>query len=126
MPSGPQGAPRYDPPEPRFPGFVIVGSSAIGGVLVGRRKWTDPQAMRERDILLGGDDDATYIYVSQALTAPGKDTGYSRNGSDPPAPLSRMTWYKGAETSVEPDAANPIQDDDCRLVLIYGLEHSDT
>jgi hypothetical protein len=66
------------------------------------------------------------VLTVQALTAPGKDTGYSRNGSDPPAPLSRLTWYKGAETSVEPDAANPIQDDDCRLVLIYDLEHSDT
>ncbi|KAH0545339.1 hypothetical protein FGG08_000638 [Glutinoglossum americanum] len=57
-------APRYGLPGFRFPGSVITrSSSAIGDVLVGRRKWTDPQAMRERDILLGSDDAAARSYV---------------------------------------------------------------
>ncbi|KAI9767361.1 MAG: hypothetical protein M1840_005771 [Geoglossum simile] len=43
-------APRYGLPGFRFPGSVVIGSSsAIGDALVGRRKWTDPQAIQERD-----------------------------------------------------------------------------
>ncbi|KAI9778858.1 MAG: hypothetical protein M1839_007821 [Geoglossum umbratile] len=57
---------RYGLPGFRFPGSIIVGSStATGDALVGHRKWTDPQAMRERDILLGGEDNTTRAYVSQ-------------------------------------------------------------
>ncbi|KAH0542465.1 hypothetical protein FGG08_003136 [Glutinoglossum americanum] len=59
-------APRYGLPGFRFPGSVIVGpSSAIGDALVGRRKWTDPQVIRELDILLGDDDAAAHAYVGR-------------------------------------------------------------
>ncbi|KAI9770494.1 MAG: hypothetical protein M1839_003175 [Geoglossum umbratile] len=58
-------APRYGLPGFRFPGSIIVGSSsAIGDALVGRRKWTDPQVLQERDILLGDNNKAAHSYVS--------------------------------------------------------------
>ena len=31
--------------------------------LVGRRKWTDPQVLKERDILLGDDDEKARVYI---------------------------------------------------------------
>src|SRR5204862_2418670 len=41
-------------PTGRFAGAVMLGStSAMGDALVGRRKWTDPQVQRERDVVLG-------------------------------------------------------------------------
>jgi hypothetical protein len=39
-------------------------SSAIGDALIGRRKWTDPQVVEERDILLGSDWAKARDYVS--------------------------------------------------------------
>ncbi|KAI9774030.1 MAG: hypothetical protein M1839_001915 [Geoglossum umbratile] len=42
----------------------MESSSALGDALVGRRKWTDPQVGKERDILLGGDDERARVYVS--------------------------------------------------------------
>ncbi|KAI9781623.1 MAG: hypothetical protein M1839_005840 [Geoglossum umbratile] len=58
-------APRYGLPGFRFPGSIIVGSSsAIGDALIGRRKWTDPQVLQERDILLGDNNKAAHSYVS--------------------------------------------------------------
>jgi hypothetical protein len=45
---------------------VIIGSSsAIGDALVGRRRWTDPQVIRERDILLGDADILAHAYVDR-------------------------------------------------------------
>ncbi|KAI9777789.1 MAG: hypothetical protein M1839_008584 [Geoglossum umbratile] len=59
-------APRYGLPGFRFPGSIIVGSSsAIGDALVGRRKWTDPQVLQERDILLGDNNEDAHSYVSR-------------------------------------------------------------
>ncbi|KAI9769555.1 MAG: hypothetical protein M1840_004033 [Geoglossum simile] len=59
-------APRYGLPGLRLPGSIIIGSSsAIGDALVGRRKWTDPQVMQERGILLGDNDEAAHSYVDR-------------------------------------------------------------
>ena len=67
--------PRLDPsgyphkmgaPTGRFGGAVVLGStSALGDALVGRRKWTDPQVQRERDLVLGRDGVAALAYVKQ-------------------------------------------------------------
>ena len=67
--------PRLDPsgyphkmgaPTGRFAGAVVLGStSALGDALVGRRKWTDPQVQRERDVVLGRDGVAALAYVQQ-------------------------------------------------------------
>ncbi|KAI9868974.1 MAG: hypothetical protein M1813_002797 [Trichoglossum hirsutum] len=40
-------------------------SSAVGDALVGCRKWTDPQVLQERDILLGDNNKAAHSYVSR-------------------------------------------------------------
>jgi hypothetical protein len=48
----------------RFGGSVVLGSSsALGDALVGRRKWTDPEVKRERNVLLGADARAAAEYV---------------------------------------------------------------
>jgi hypothetical protein len=55
---------RLGAPRERFAGSVMLGSSsALGDALVGRRKWTDLEAMWERDTLLGGDGEAAWNYV---------------------------------------------------------------
>ena len=52
-------------PEHRFPGAVVLeSSSALGDALVGRRKWSDPQVIQERNILLGDDDHKASAYVA--------------------------------------------------------------
>ncbi|KAI9765327.1 MAG: hypothetical protein M1839_005527 [Geoglossum umbratile] len=57
--------PRYGLLGFRFPGSIVMeGSSALGDALVGKRKWTDPQVVKERDILLGGDDENARVYVA--------------------------------------------------------------
>ncbi|KAH0537122.1 hypothetical protein FGG08_006055 [Glutinoglossum americanum] len=57
--------PRYGLPGFRFPGSIIMeGSSALGDTLVSRGKWTDPQATKEKDILLGDDDERARVYVA--------------------------------------------------------------
>jgi hypothetical protein len=65
--SGPYGQlPLLGRPTYRFPGSVILAStSALGDALIGRRKWTDPQVLQERDIVLGDDDDRAHTFVSQ-------------------------------------------------------------
>src|SRR4030095_11236151 len=46
-------------PPFRFPAAVYMESSyALGDALLGRRKWSDPEVLEQRDILLGNDDDA--------------------------------------------------------------------
>ncbi|KAI9777198.1 MAG: hypothetical protein M1839_009041 [Geoglossum umbratile] len=55
---------RLGAPKKRFAGSVALGSSsALGDALVGRRKWTDPEVIRERDVLLGSDSAAALVYV---------------------------------------------------------------
>jgi hypothetical protein len=80
------------------------------------------------------------ISTLQASTIPSKDTSYIRNGADPitssavriPIPFGSISTLKptdlvqGAEASVEPDAAHPVQDGDCCLTLIYSSESFDT
>jgi len=56
--------PRLGAPKERFGGSVVLGStSALGDALVGRRKWTDVEVIRERNILLGPDSDAAQNYI---------------------------------------------------------------
>ena len=56
--------PTHSLPPFRFAGSVVLeSSSALGDALVGRRKWTDPEVIGERDILLGNDDDAALALV---------------------------------------------------------------
>jgi hypothetical protein len=53
-------------PTSRFPAAVQMDiSSALCDVLIGRRPWTDPQALEERDILLGSDDAAALQYIQE-------------------------------------------------------------
>ena len=55
---------RLGAPKERFAGSVVLGSSsALGDALVGRRKWTDPEVIRERDTLLGSDSTVALKYV---------------------------------------------------------------
>jgi hypothetical protein len=65
--SDPSGyGPRLGAPKERFGGSVVLGStSALGDALVGRRKWTDVEVLRERDILLGPDSGAAQDYVTE-------------------------------------------------------------
>lgn len=58
--------PRLGAPKERFGGSVVLGStSAVGDALVGRRKWTDAEVLRERDVLLGPDSAAAGEYVGE-------------------------------------------------------------
>jgi hypothetical protein len=58
--------PRLGAPKERFGGSVVLGStSAVGDALVGRRKWTDAETVRERDVLLGPDSAAASEYVRE-------------------------------------------------------------
>jgi hypothetical protein len=60
---------RLGAPKERFAGSVVLGStSALGDALVGRRKWTDPEVLRERNILLGQDAPAAARYVMEVRT----------------------------------------------------------
>jgi hypothetical protein len=59
-------SPRLGAPKERFGGSVILGStSALEDALVGRRKWTDPEVLRDRDILLVPDSKAAVAYVTE-------------------------------------------------------------
>jgi hypothetical protein len=42
----------------------MESSSALEDALVGRRRWTDPQACKERDILLSQNDMRARAYVT--------------------------------------------------------------
>jgi hypothetical protein len=57
---------RYRRPAFPFPGVTKLGSSSrVGDAMVGERRWDDGQVLRERDILLGGDDSAALKLVSE-------------------------------------------------------------
>jgi hypothetical protein len=50
-------APLHGVPDWPFPGSILLDRvSPLAGALVGSRRWTDPDVIRERDILLGPDD----------------------------------------------------------------------
>jgi hypothetical protein len=56
---------RLGAPKERVGGSVMFAStSALGDALIGRRKWTDIEVMRERDILLGPDSKSAQNYVA--------------------------------------------------------------
>ena len=50
-----RSASAYGRPEGRWAaGRIVMGStSCVGDALVGRRRWDDPEVLRERDLLLG-------------------------------------------------------------------------
>ncbi|KAH0563246.1 hypothetical protein GP486_002191 [Trichoglossum hirsutum] len=56
---------RFGAPKERFLGSEVLGSSsALGDALVGRRMWTDPSVLRERDLLLGSNCQTAMEYVN--------------------------------------------------------------
>jgi hypothetical protein len=58
--------PKLGAPKSQFAGPVVLAStSALGDALVGRRKWTDPEVLRERNVLLGPDSVAALGYVRE-------------------------------------------------------------
>jgi hypothetical protein len=58
-------APLHGVPGWAFPGSILLDRvSPLAEALVGSRRWTDPDVLRERDILLGSDDDASHALVA--------------------------------------------------------------
>jgi hypothetical protein len=71
------------------------------------------------------------VSTVQASTIPSKDTSYIPAVRilipfDSISALKLTDLVQGAEASVEPDAAHPMQDGDCCLTLIYSSESIDT
>jgi hypothetical protein len=55
---------RMGAPKERFLGSLVLGSSsALGDAFVGHLRWTDPRVLKERNILLGEDDQDALEYV---------------------------------------------------------------
>jgi hypothetical protein len=53
-------------PKDRFPAAVqMTSSSALSDALIGRRRWTDPEVIEERNVLLGSDDAAALRYIHE-------------------------------------------------------------
>jgi hypothetical protein len=53
-------------PPYRFPGAVMLASvSPLSDALVGRRRWTDPEVLHERNVLLGSDGVAALKLISE-------------------------------------------------------------
>jgi len=51
-------------PKSRFPAAVqMASSSALCDALIGRRAWTGPEVIEERNVLLGSDDAAALAYI---------------------------------------------------------------
>jgi len=52
-----------------FPATVGIDStSALGDALIGRRKWTDPAVLRDRNIVLGNDDEKARWFIQEVRT----------------------------------------------------------
>ena len=59
--------PRHLLPPFRFPGAIWMESSyALGDALLGRRKWTDEEAISQRNMVLGDDDELARQFVGEA------------------------------------------------------------
>jgi hypothetical protein len=43
----------------------MPSTSALCDILIGRRSWTDPQVLEERDIVLGADDVLALRYIRE-------------------------------------------------------------
>jgi hypothetical protein len=53
-------------PKYRFPAAVqMTSSSALSEAFIGRRRWTDPEVIEERNVLLGPDDAAAARYIHE-------------------------------------------------------------
>jgi hypothetical protein len=61
----PSGKPhRMGAPKERSLGSLVLGSSStLGDALVGRLRWTDPRVLKERNTLLGKDNQDALEYV---------------------------------------------------------------
>lgn len=58
--------PTHSVPPFRFPASSYMESSyALGDALLGRRKWTDPEVLYQRDVLLGTDDRMAWVLVEK-------------------------------------------------------------
>jgi hypothetical protein len=58
-----------DRPPYRFPGAIKLESvSPLSDALVGRRRWTDPEVLYERDVLFGSDIAASKALVTEIRT----------------------------------------------------------
>ena len=44
---------------------MLESVSPLCDALVGRRRWTDPEVIAERNILLGDDDEKSWAYVNK-------------------------------------------------------------
>ncbi len=54
----------YGRPESKFPAAIrLPSTSAVGDALIGARRWDDASVLKERDVLLGGDDEAAWDFV---------------------------------------------------------------
>lgn len=64
----PSGQPlKHSLPKEPFAGAVGLSScTALGDALVGRRRWTVPQVIREMEILLGADDEMAHLYIQNS------------------------------------------------------------
>jgi len=59
--------PTHSVPPFRFPAAIYMESAyALGDALLGRRKWTDPEVMEQRDVLLGEDHELAARLVKEA------------------------------------------------------------
>src|SRR5579859_1770244 len=59
--------PSHSLPPFRFPGAIYMESAyAIGDALLGRRKWMDEEAIKQRDIVLGDDDELARRFIAEA------------------------------------------------------------
>ncbi|KAF8472149.1 hypothetical protein BDZ91DRAFT_717333 [Kalaharituber pfeilii] len=53
-------------PRGRFAGSIALrGLSALSDALVGARRWTDPDVLEERNLVLGEDDAAAWEYINK-------------------------------------------------------------
>ena len=59
--------PSHSLPPFRFPGAIYMESSyALGDALLGRRKWTDEEAIKQRNMVLGDDDEVAGRFIEEA------------------------------------------------------------
>ncbi|KAH0536266.1 hypothetical protein FGG08_006845 [Glutinoglossum americanum] len=84
---------------PAFGSIVMESSLALEDALVSRRKWTDSQVCKERDILLGDNDKRVRAYVTvrrEKLIMKYKEHGLETNSED----IERMLTIDNKEENM--------------------------